>query len=68
MAQRHFLVTINAETSLDANDVQDAIVDAILPPGEVSHGDVDVSLVETLKPPSRSKHFYNMAYRVLDAV
>jgi hypothetical protein len=68
MAQRHFLVTIQDDVQgLDVNDVQEAVVrEAQHAYDHIDHGNVDVQLIETIEPPSRSKNLYYFSYRVLD--
>jgi hypothetical protein len=52
MPDRKFIITIRAETSLDADDIQEAVVGAgqRLITSSIGHSDVDVELVEVTGP------------------
>lgn len=70
MAQRHFLVTIGADTELDVHDVQGAIVYEAerAHDDDVDHGDVDVQLIEADKVDHMSNYkITTIRYSVLDA-
>lgn len=68
MAQRHFLVTIREETALDADGVQDAIVNR----GDESldFGNVDVELIEftSAREKGPNSNDYKIIFSVVDAV